>query len=168
MGYKGPCEQTKYDHALELLPTAPIRRALEIGCSQRLFTEKLWASRWADLGVDISARARSRGSGVADLPPCRRTRGLSPTESRKGLSISLPGRSALKKLIHQITQSLRPNGYFLIANHNSVNDDRTVTGFDFSEIGAVFIGQAFSRGRGGFPREVRAEPTEIRKSRSAS
>ncbi len=27
---------------------------------------------------------------------------------------------------------------------NSVNDDRSVTGFDFSEIGAVFIGEQFA------------------------
>ena len=56
----------------------------------------------------------------------------------------LRDRLALKQIVRQIAQSLKPNGHVLMANPNSVTDDRTVTGFDFSEIGALFIGQAFA------------------------
>ena len=56
----------------------------------------------------------------------------------------LRDRFTLKKIVRQIVKSLAPNGHLLMANANSVSDDRTLTGFDFNEIGAVFIGQAFA------------------------
>ena len=89
----------------------------------------------------------------------------------------------LKKLVQQIAQSLKPNSCLLIANANVVNDDRTVTGFDFNEIGAVFIGSVrrgvglrISEGASAFSRytefscsaasltEFSEEPSKIRKS----
>ena len=62
--------------------------------------------------------------------------------------LSRKDRFALKKLVRQIAQSLEPNGRLLMANANSVNDDRTVTGFDFSQFGAMFMGASLRRGAG--------------------
>lgn len=192
--YKGSYEQIKYAHTLELLPEGPIQRALEIGCSEGLFTEMLAPRVGRVLGLDISKGALSRARercvrfanasfecadfserfppGVFDLIICSEA------------IYYLRDRFAVNKLVRQIAQSLTPNGYLLTANANVISDDRTVTGFDFSEIGAVFIGQAFAEEldfeflkelrtplyrvqlfrRRGVPHEVGKEPSEIRKS----
>jgi peptidoglycan/xylan/chitin deacetylase (PgdA/CDA1 family)/2-polyprenyl-3-methyl-5-hydroxy-6-metoxy-1,4-benzoquinol methylase/glycosyltransferase involved in cell wall biosynthesis len=152
--YKGPYEQIKYARTLELLPQARILRALEIGCAEGLFTEMLAPRVEQVLGLDISelalsrARARCQRFGnvafvCADIsdqfPP-----GIFDLITCSEVLYYLRDRFALKKVVRQIARSLAPNGHLLMANANSVNDDRTVTGFDFSEIGAVFMGQAFA------------------------
>jgi SAM-dependent methyltransferase len=60
LSYKGEYEQQKYAHTLELLPDAPIGRALEIGCSEGLFTEMLAPRVGELLGLDIAETALSR------------------------------------------------------------------------------------------------------------
>ena len=192
--YRSPYEQIKYAHTLELLPEPPICRALEIGCAEGLFTEMLAPRVVELLALDISELALSRAR-----ERCRRFRNAS--FHRADINEQLPqgdfdlitcsevlyyqrDRFALKQLVRRIAQSLAPNGHLIMAHSNSVNDDRTMTGFDFSEIGAVFIGEQFAAEpafeflkelrtplyrvqlfrRRGVPHVARAEPLEIRKS----
>lgn len=64
-----PYEAKKYEQELALLPRPPYRRALELGCSEGLFTCRLARDGWAEevVGVDFvpaaldRARARCRG-----------------------------------------------------------------------------------------------------------
>ncbi|MBV9286732.1 MAG: polysaccharide deacetylase family protein [Hyphomicrobiales bacterium] len=150
-GYQGDYEQKKYAHTLELLPPGPIGRALEIGCAEGLFTEMLAPRVGRVLGLDISELALSRARAR-----CRRLANVS--FERADVSDHFPqgafdlivcsevlyylrDRPALKKLVRRIADSLAPHGHLLMTHSNSVNDDKTATGFDFNEIGAVFIGE---------------------------
>lgn len=152
--YKCEYEQKKYAHTLELLPRAPIRRAIEIGCAEGLFTEMLAPRVRQLLALDISERALSRAR-----ERCKRFTNVSfecadindyfPAGTFDLIVCSevlyyQRDRFAFKKLARHIARSLAPNGLLLMAHVNSVNDDRSLTGFDFSEIGAVFIGQQFA------------------------
>jgi SAM-dependent methyltransferase len=68
-----PYEQGKYEHTLKLVGEGTRRRALELGCSEGAFTEKLALHQVAEqiVGVDISAvaieRARERCARFAQV-----------------------------------------------------------------------------------------------------
>lgn len=152
--YKADYEQKKYAHTLELLPDAAIARALEIGCAEGLFTEMLAPRVGELLAIDISERALSRAKErcerfgntsfkCADISE-RLPDGPFDLIVCSEVLYYLKDRFAVQDLARRIAKALAPNGRLLMAHANCVNDDRTVTGFDFSEIGAVFIGERFA------------------------
>lgn len=80
-----PYEAAKYDRTLAALPRSRYARALEVGCANGVFTERL-APRCDDLlAVDVSdtalAAARAR---CAALPQVRFARAVLPTEAPAG------------------------------------------------------------------------------------
>ena len=152
--YRSAYEQTKYAQTLELLPQEPIGRALEIGCAEGRFTTMLAARAGRVTAIDISelalARARERCREFANTSfECLDISWEFPSGTFDLIVCSevlyyMQDRFALKKIVDKISKVLAPNGYLVMAHANSVNDDRTSTGFDFAEIGALFIGQAFA------------------------
>ncbi|HVY15495.1 MAG TPA: polysaccharide deacetylase family protein [Rhodopila sp.] len=153
--YRTDYEQEKYRRTLELVPPGPIGRALEIGCAEGLFTEMLAPCVDQLVGLDISELALARAAKrcqkftnvsfeIADFNhylPAGRFDLIVCSE----VLYYQKNQSTFQQLVGRITRSLAPNGHLLMAHANSVSDDRTTTGFDFSEVGAVFIGKQFAR-----------------------
>ena len=70
----------------------------------------------------------------------------------------LRDRAAVERFVGEIYRALRPGGYVLTTHATMVSDDRSVTGFDFNEIGAATIGEVFSQQPGlDFERELRTD-----------
>ena len=139
---------------MEVLSAAPICRALEVACAEGLFTEMLAPRVGELLAIDISDRALFRARKTyerfantsfekadisRDLPP-----GPFDLIVCSEVLYYLRDRFALKAFASRVAQALAPSGLLVMAHPNSANDDRSVTGFDFSEIGAVFIGEQFA------------------------
>jgi peptidoglycan/xylan/chitin deacetylase (PgdA/CDA1 family)/glycosyltransferase involved in cell wall biosynthesis len=152
--YRCAYEQQKYARTLEIMPASPIDRALEIGCAEGLFSEMLAPRVGSLLSVDISERALERARARCRRQPnvnfeCRDVFADPPAGPFQLITCSevlyyCEDMFALKKFAAKIVQALAPNGCLVMANANSVSDDRTTTGFDFSEIGAVFMGRIFA------------------------
>jgi hypothetical protein len=153
--YAGDYEREKYHRTLGLIPNGVVHHALEIRCAEGLFTEMLAPRVDHLVGLDISELALARA-----IERCRRFTNVSfetidinehlPTGPFDLIVCSEvlyypKDQFAFQKLVERITQSLAPKGHLLMAHVNSVSDDRTATGFDFSEIGAVFIGEQFAK-----------------------
>src|SRR5579862_28225 len=58
--YASEYEQTKFRHTLDLLPDAPVGSAIELGCSEGIFTAMLAPRVKQLLAIDISDRALAR------------------------------------------------------------------------------------------------------------
>src|SRR5262249_287294 len=67
--YGSPYEQLKYQRTLSLLPAAPIRRALEVGCAEGRFSAMLAPRVEHLVASDVSATALERAKArCSDLP----------------------------------------------------------------------------------------------------
>jgi peptidoglycan/xylan/chitin deacetylase (PgdA/CDA1 family) len=153
-GYSSPYEQTKYRHTLEILPDGPLRRAVEIGCAEGMFTELLAGRVDKLLAVDISSRAVERARNRCRSLPNVTFQSGDMTDLRLREPVDLitcsevlyylQDRFALSDFARRLSTMIIPGGHLVMAHANMVADDRSVTGFDFNEIGAKFIGETFA------------------------
>ena len=166
--YSSDYEQQKYRHTLELLPSRGIHRAAELGCAEGMFTELLAPRVESLVAADISATALERARARCSAHP-------HVAFMQHDISVGMPGddydlvvcseilyylrdRAAVERFVGEIYRALRPGGYVLTTHATMVSDDRSVTGFDFNEIGAATIGEVFSQQPGlDFERELRTD-----------
>ncbi|MDB5077377.1 MAG: glycosyl transferase family 2, partial [Chloroflexi bacterium] len=152
--YTSPYEQTKYEQTLSLLPSTPIRRALEIGCAEGHFTVQLAPQVQRLVAVDISQIALERAAErCKDL-------GNITYETLDLTNEPLPGRfdlivcsevlyyvgevDALRAVAVKLAAALEPDGYLLMAHANLIVDEPDRPGFDWdNRFGAKVISETF-------------------------
>jgi SAM-dependent methyltransferase len=125
-GYKtDPYERRKYDQTLALVPPGRYRRALEIGCSEGVFTRRLAPLADDVLGLDIVdvalARARRECAGLPNVRFRRFDLIADALDERFDLIFCAEVLyyvrwTRLRAVTRKITTWLRPGGY-LIAVH---------------------------------------------------
>lgn len=166
--YSSPYELKKYAHTLQMLPPETPKSALEIGCAEGIFTAMLAEKVERLTALDISdvalERCRKRCNkfthinflqhDISDGPPGGSYELIVCSE----ILYYLKDQNVLKNFATKITQALRDGGHILMTHSNMVTDDRLHTGFDFNEIGALYIGHVFSEiTELEFVRELRTE-----------
>lgn len=160
-----PYELRKYSHTLEMIP-GHFERALEIGCAEGLFTERLAARTEHLVALDISERALARAQArLAHLPHVALQQwdienGL--PEGRFDLIVCsevlsyMKNRFSLAKVAKGIANSLAENGILVLTHATAIADNGSVSAHDFNEVGGEFIGQTFAQAKGlDFQRELR-------------
>jgi peptidoglycan/xylan/chitin deacetylase (PgdA/CDA1 family)/SAM-dependent methyltransferase len=153
--YGSPYEQLKYQRTLSVLPTTPIKRALEVGCSEGRFSALL-AERVGYLeATDISPTALKRAqercrdrANVAfhklDFFDQALPQGLDLLVCSEVL-YHLADRAELARVAARLTAALAPGGRLLMAHCHLLKDDPSRTGFDWeSSFGAKVIAEAFA------------------------
>lgn len=166
--YTTPYEGTKYEQTLELIPPGPIGRALEIGCAEGHFTEKLSARVGRLVAADIAEialrRAAERCRACRNIEFLRLDLGRDPLPGRFGLIVCsetlyfLGSREALAAAARRMADALEPDGHLVMAHANVVADDADRPGFDWDvPYGARTIGETFALTPGlRFVRELRS------------
>lgn len=140
--YRNAYETGKYDQTLSLVPDdGPIARALEIGCAEGLFTERLAPRVGALVAVDIAEAALERAR--------RRCRDLSTVRFRRldlfaddlpsGFDLVVCSEilyfagsdDTLARTARKVASALRPGGRLVAAHANVIADDPDQPGFDW-------------------------------------
>jgi peptidoglycan/xylan/chitin deacetylase (PgdA/CDA1 family)/SAM-dependent methyltransferase len=166
--YEDLYEQTKRQYTLEMLPDTRPESALEIGCAEGHLTEQLSGRVASLLAVDISqaalGRARDRCHAKRNVSFLHADVFSAIPSGRFDLIICseilyyTKNRFELRRLCRGLVDRLQDQGYLLLVHANLVSDDRTVTGFDFHEIGTLFVARTIGRtGPLEFIRELRTE-----------
>jgi peptidoglycan/xylan/chitin deacetylase (PgdA/CDA1 family)/SAM-dependent methyltransferase len=153
--YGSDYEQLKYRRTLDLLPSGPIGKAVELACSEGRFTEMLAARVGRLTAVDISTialdRARARCRDIAnvdflcldffDNDPPREVDLLVCSE----VLYYLADRTHLARVSKRFAAALAPGGHLLVAHVQLLKDDPAVTGFDWdSPFGGRVIAETLS------------------------
>lgn len=136
--YTNPYEQTKYRQTLGLVPDR-VRRALELGCAEGEFTERL-AGRVGELvAADISQlaldRASERCADLGNVDFIRLDLAEDPLPGGFDLLVCseilyyLPGRAELDAVAAKLAGALRPGGRLIAAHANVVSDHPGRPGF---------------------------------------
>jgi peptidoglycan/xylan/chitin deacetylase (PgdA/CDA1 family) len=153
--YDNVYERTKYDQTLAMLPSTPIRRALEIGCAEGRFTARLALRVDTLIAADISptalGRARARCEGLYQVTFAQLNLWKDELPGRFGLIVCsevlyfAEDQRQLRRFARKVARHLEPGGHFLTAHANVVVDDPTVTGFEWSVgFGSKTIGKTFA------------------------
>lgn len=165
--YTTPYERTKYAQTLALFPPGPVGRALEIGCAEGHFTERLSARVDRLVAADISeialGRAAARCRGCRNVDFLRLDLSRDPLPGRFGLIVCsetlyfLGSAEALAAAALRMADALEPGGCLVMAHANVVADEADRPGFDWDvPYGARTIGETFARTPGlRFVRELR-------------
>ncbi|MBV8683735.1 MAG: glycosyltransferase, partial [Caulobacteraceae bacterium] len=150
--YGSVYEQTKYQQTLDLIGSAQVAEALELGCAEGHFTVKLAERAEHLIAADISSRALTRAA--------ERCAGLSNVEFRRIDLISddlpsgidlivcsevlyyLDGSASLPGVIAKLRDALAPGGRLVMAHAFLLADDLSSTGFDWDHFGARAIHDA--------------------------
>jgi glycosyltransferase involved in cell wall biosynthesis/peptidoglycan/xylan/chitin deacetylase (PgdA/CDA1 family) len=152
--YDSEYETRKYAQTLSLLEGGPVRKALELGCAEGIFTRRLAPRVGQLVAADISDRALERAR-----ERCR----AEPNVDFQQIDFfddAIPGgmdvivcsevlyfcgnRWQLKKVAEKIVAALAPRGRLLTAHALLLADDPSRTGFDWDQpFGATTIGEAF-------------------------
>jgi peptidoglycan/xylan/chitin deacetylase (PgdA/CDA1 family)/2-polyprenyl-3-methyl-5-hydroxy-6-metoxy-1,4-benzoquinol methylase len=161
-------EQTKHKHILEIISGYQLGTGLEIGCAEGHFTEKL--SRHCDslMAIDISNvalnRAKDRCHSLNNVSFLQCDVFTELPKDRFDFIICaetlyyIKNRLSLRYFSKNIVNILKDHGKLVLVHANLVSDDRTMTGFDFNEIGSQFIAQTFSKLKSlEFIRELRTD-----------
>jgi peptidoglycan/xylan/chitin deacetylase (PgdA/CDA1 family)/SAM-dependent methyltransferase len=146
-------ERWKFDETLALLPAAPIRRALEIGCAEGHLTARLAPRVGGLVAMDISGRAllraRERCASAGNVEFVLGNLAFDPLPERQDLILCsevlfyLP-MDVLRTAAGKIASSLEMGGHLLLAHGNLISDDPDTTGFDWGHpFGARTIGEVF-------------------------
>ena len=120
-----PYEQAKYAKTLELLPQPHFLRALEVGCSIGVFTQRLSVRADEVVGIDISARACRRARARcreqrhvrierADLSGFSDARGFDLVVCAEMLYYLWELRSDRSTACHRVAELLRPGGWLVL------------------------------------------------------
>ncbi len=153
--YGSDYESEKYRRTLDLLPTTPIGRALELACAEGRFTRMLAPRVGALLATDIAARALARAAErCKDLPSVSFRRldlEADPLPGDQELIVCsevlyyLPDEAALRALALRIRDALAPGGHLLTAHAFVLSEDPERTGFDWDHpFGAATIARIFA------------------------
>jgi glycosyltransferase involved in cell wall biosynthesis/peptidoglycan/xylan/chitin deacetylase (PgdA/CDA1 family)/SAM-dependent methyltransferase len=153
--YGSPYEQLKYQRTLDLLPPAPIDRALEVACSEGWFTAMLAPRVGHLIASDISEtalqRARARCAGRGSIEYRRLDFFDEPLPGDLDLLVcsevlyDLADRAALERLAARLAAALKPGGHLLTAHAHLLKDDPRHTGFDWDgPFGAAVIAESFA------------------------
>ena len=153
--YNSQYELEKYRRTLSLFPVQDIEDALELGCSEGIFTEMLAERARRLLAADISTVAMERARQRCERFPhvrfewCDIARALPSGEfdviTCSEILYYLQDRYALQDFVQRVARLLKPGGSIVAATANVVSDDPDSTGFDFAQLGAKFIGETFAR-----------------------
>lgn len=148
-------ERIKYEQTLQLLPPGPIRRALEVGCAEGHFTERLAPRVGTLLAADISElaleRAAARCSGLDNIEFGQLDIVKDGLPGQFDLIVCsellyyVGGIEQLEQVAEKLAAGLARGGYLLMAHANLVSDDADQTGFDWGlPFGARTIGETFA------------------------
>ncbi|MFI5000689.1 MAG: glycosyltransferase [Reyranellales bacterium] len=155
MAYDSDYEQLKYRRTLALLPSEPIGQALEVGCSEGMFTALLASHVGHLTAADISetalrrARQRCREIGNVDF----RRLDFFDEELPTNLDLIvcsevlyyLADRAGLVRVAAKLAAALAPGGHLLAAHGKELKDDPASTGFDWDgPFGGKAIAEALS------------------------
>lgn len=148
--YRSPYEQEKYRRQLEILPEAPIGRALELACAEGHFTTLLAPRVGRLAATDIAAvavqRARQRCRdqtniefGVLDLSSDDLPQGLDLIVCSEVLYY-LDDVAELRRVAGKLVSALAPGGSLVTAHAFILRDDMERTAFDWDNpFGAAVI-----------------------------
>ena len=156
--YTSSYEQTKYEQTLELLPKAPITRALELACAEGHFTMQLAPRVESLLAVDISQialeRAAERCSGLKNITYLQLDFMTDAVPGRFDLIVCSEvlyycgSLQMLQVVARKIADAIEPGGYLLTAHANLVVDEPDRSGFDWDcPFGAKIIAEVFAHTR---------------------
>lgn len=147
--YTSRYEVRKYEETLALLPSEPIRKALELACAEGLFTARL-AERVSELSaVDISPTALRRAEDHCRKNGCDNIAfgQLDFFDSELGKDWNLivcsevlyymPGTDALRSLARRVSRALVPGGCFIHAHAYQTADSPDRTAFEWNDDFAV-------------------------------
>jgi peptidoglycan/xylan/chitin deacetylase (PgdA/CDA1 family)/SAM-dependent methyltransferase len=153
--YGSPYEQLKYQRTLSLLPAGPIKRALEVACSEGRFSAMLAPRVEHLVASDISPtalkRAKSRCHDLANV--AFQQLDFFDQALPQGLDLlvctevlyHLADRDQLVRVAERLAAALAPGGHLLTAHCHLLKDDRSRTGFDWeSSFGAKVFAEAFA------------------------
>lgn len=177
--YTNPYEQTKYRQTLDLLPRR-VERALELGCAEGHFTERLAERADTLVAADISRialdRARERCGRLENVEYVQLDIGAGELAERFDLIVCsellyyLADRAELDRVAAALARALRPGGRLVAAHAHVVSDQPGRPGFAWDvPFGARTIGAAL-RNAGGLEleRELRTPFYRIQRFRRPS
>ena len=165
MGFDRPAEAVRFRRAEELLDhvtnTSPFHRALEIGCAEGHFTERVATRCRHLLAVDISAtavaRTRTRCHSHAHVECATWDLRRDPLPSGLDLIVVvgvleyIRSPRVLRSVRHNLVTALSPGGYLLVGTTLSLFDD-------------TWVGRLFLRGtwiHGFLAQDSRLRPVAI-------
>jgi peptidoglycan/xylan/chitin deacetylase (PgdA/CDA1 family)/ubiquinone/menaquinone biosynthesis C-methylase UbiE len=138
--YTSPYEQRKYDDTLALVPEQ-VDTALDVGCAEGIFTQRLAARARKLTAIDVSAVALARAKRrCADLPNVDfRQQNLfaGPLPSAADLIVCgemlyfARDRGELACGVRNLVDALKPGGLLIVTHVNAVVDDPNAPGFDW-------------------------------------
>ena len=154
-GYTSEYEQTKYEYTLELVPSVPPARALELACAEGIFTQQLAPKVGRLIAADISVRAldraRARCAAHANIDYARvdlideTFPGEQDLITCSEVLYYLDGPEELKNVANKIRDALVSGGRLIMANHFLLRDDPASTGFDWDQLyGGKVIHETFA------------------------
>jgi peptidoglycan/xylan/chitin deacetylase (PgdA/CDA1 family) len=153
--YTNPYERKKYEQTLSVIPEEGIGRAIELGCAEGHFTERLATRVPSLVASDISQvaldRAASRLEGFENVRLVRLDFASEPLPGRFDLIICsevlyyLENREQLRAVSSKLANALEPGGYLVTAHATQVVDEPDKPGFDWGHpFGAKVIGETLS------------------------
>lgn len=141
--YGSDYEQRKYEQTLDLLPDAPIERALELACAEGMFTPALSSRVETLIAADISttalARARERCRGIANIMFQQLDLIAEEIPAGQNLIVCsevlyfLDKADDLSLIATKLRDALVPGGRLLMAHAFLLKDDMSATGFDWEQ-----------------------------------
>jgi len=127
--YTSPYEKWKYGQELQLLPSAPIPQALELGCAEGIFTVQLAIYVEQLVAADISVVALTRANQRCVLQQRENVRLIQFDLTQDELPVErfdlivcseilyyMGDRVVLEKVAKKLANALKPNGYLITSN----------------------------------------------------
>lgn len=152
-----PYELAKYEQTLASLPICRIDRAIEYGCAEGYFTQKLATRVEALVACDVSGEALKRAEVNCEKHSNIQFVAHNLETGAYGTNYDLilcaeilyylRDYYAIESVAHSLVGSLNPGGVLVLVHANQVSDSRDEPGFDWAQIGAKGIGQIFARQR---------------------
>ncbi len=150
-------QQTKYEQTLNLLPSTPLARVLELGCGEGHLTVPLAARADSLIATDISQLALSRAAKncathrLENVSFQRLDLTLDPLPGSCDLIVCsevlyyVSGQLALKAVARKLIAALKPGGYLLTSHYLRVDSEPERTRFDWLlPFGALLIGETLA------------------------
>lgn len=155
--YTSLYQQTKYQQTLKLLPSIPIKHALEIGCAEGYLTIPLAAHVDHLIAADISQIALDRTAENCNIQNLENVCYLRLNLNTDALPLDcdlivcsevlyyISGVTALQAVAQKLVHALTPSGYLLTAHSYRVDKEPERTKFDWLvPFGAKLIAQTLT------------------------
>lgn len=154
--YESAYEQRKYAETLAFMRGLRCERALEVGCAEGRFTQRLAPLVEQLVAADISQvaldRARARCAALRNVSFARLDLIADELPGKFDLILCcevlyyLGGRAELTAAARKLVDALEPGGFLLTANANVLADDPASAGYDWAlPFGARTIGEVLGR-----------------------